>query len=141
MFSSLIMTIILAQVPVETPDSGQTASATQSQPSERRKAELQRTVELRRERRARAAAAWQRERDEAHKSAERLAPIIAAQHQVEAARLHLQAQQARQSQVLYPFGIPWYPNPWWRPAGPILLGPFPEPTPQPAPLPVSPPTP
>jgi hypothetical protein len=143
MFSCLIMTILLAQVPAGAPGAGEAARATQSQPSERRKAELQRLVELRKERRARAAAAWQQERDEARKTAERLAPVITAQQQAEAARLHLQARQAHQSPVLYPFVIPPYPYSWPRPWGPIILGPlpepiplgpFPEPLPGPAPL-------
>jgi hypothetical protein len=143
MFRSLIMTIILAQVPAGASDARNAASATQSQGSERRKAELQRTVELRKDRRARAAMARQRERAEARQTAERLAPLIIAQHQAEAARLHLQAEQARQSVVGYPFGIyPYaYPYFWPRPSGPILLGPLPQPMPQPAPLPVNSPVP
>jgi hypothetical protein len=153
MFSSLIVWVALAQVPGEPSAVGEATKATPSQPSERQKAELRSLVERRKQRRARAAADWRRERAEERRTAEQMAPFLAAQQQAEAARLHLWAQQARMSQMLYPYGYPWYPYPWPRRSGPILLGPFPEPGPLPgqpsgpiplgpfpqaAPLPVSP---
>jgi hypothetical protein len=135
MFSSLILTLVLGQVPLaaRAPSAGEPEQATVSQPSERRMFDLRQGVERRRERRARAAVARQREWAEARRTADRLAQVTAAQYHAEAARLHLEAQQARQIQILYPFGYSWYPNPW----RPILPGP----SPLPMPLPVSSPTP
>jgi hypothetical protein len=137
MFSSLILTMVLGQVsPAAVAlGAGEPEQATVSQPSERRMSDLRQGVERRRARRARAAAARQREWDEARTTADRLAQVTTARYQAEAARLHLEAQQARQIQVLYPFGYSWYPYPW----RPILPGPSPLPTP--IPLPVSSPTP
>jgi hypothetical protein len=132
MFSSLILTMVLGQVPptAGAPRPSQRERASVSQPSERRMFDLRHGVERRREGRARAAAARRREWDEARRTADRLAQVTAAQYQAEAARLHLEAQQARRSQVLYPFGYMWYPYPW----RPVLPGP--SPLPGPAPLPV-----
>ena len=137
MFSSLILTMVLGQVSpaAGVPRASQPERATVSQPSERRMFDLRQGVERRREQRARAATARRMEWDETRRTAERLAEVTAAQYQAEAARLHLEAQQARQIQALYPFGYSWYPYSW----RPILPGP--SPLPGPAPLPVNSPTP
>lgn len=132
MFSSLILTLVLGQVP---PAAGaarasQPERATAARPSDRRLLDLQQGVERRRERRARATAARRSEWDDARRTADRLAQVTAAQYQAEAARLHLEAQQARQIQFLYPFGYTWYPYPW----RPILPGPSPLPGPTPLPI-------
>ena len=86
MLSSLILWVALSQVPAGTPAVGESMKAAPSRPSGRREAELQELVERRRKRRARASAAWRRERDEGRQAAERLAPVVAAQYRAEAAR-------------------------------------------------------
>jgi hypothetical protein len=135
MFSSLILTLVLGQVPSGASKASETLRSTRAQPSEQRKAELQKLLERRKARRVRAAVALQREKDEERQMAELLAPVIAAQHQATAAHLHLQAQQARQSPIVVQVGSPWYLYSW----GPIFPGP--RSLPGPAPLPVRSPTP
>jgi hypothetical protein len=96
MFSTLILTLVLAQVPPAegTPRSSQPEQAAVGRPSDRRMLELQQGVERRKERRARAAAPRRMDWDEARKTADRLAQVTAAQYQAEAAQLHPEAQQA-----------------------------------------------
>ena len=125
MFSSLMMIVVLAQVPARAPGLGETAGATQSQPSERRKAELKVVVERRKERRAKAAAAWQRERDETQTYRRTAGPGHHRPAPDGGGRLHFQAQLARERPILYPFGM----YPWPRPSGPFLLGPYQQPIP------------
>ncbi len=156
MFSSLILCLVLAQVPEGPSEAAQATEAAQARPSKGRNPESQRLLERRKERRARAVATWRRDREGELRAAERLAPFIIAQQQAEAARWHFWSQQAHRNRMLYPYGYPWYPYPWPRRSGPIPLGPFPEPgprsgpiplgpfpepMPQPSPLPVSPPSP
>jgi hypothetical protein len=135
MFITSILCVALAQVPAGPSEVSETTRATPSQASEQRNADSQRLIERRKKRRPRATADWRRGRADDRRAAERPAPVIVVQPQPDAAWMHYQAQQALRFPMRYPYGYPWYPYPGWRPSGPILLGPYPEPMPRVGPLP------